>query len=118
MGNVKWVKLKEMREMYSTCDCAGCEKPRNIDDDPSCCPHCGGIDFFTGPGSVLDLLKGRTRNLVCQDCDTDLSDEYVDMYPHDGGWRMSGVSIKLWMYIACPDCGCENSFDKFGIPRN
>jgi DNA-directed RNA polymerase subunit RPC12/RpoP len=76
------------------------------------------VDFFTSQGAVLDLLKGRTKNLVCQHCSTDLSDEYVDMYSRDGGWRMPGVSIKLWMSIACPDCGYENSFDKFGIPKN
>jgi hypothetical protein len=40
------------------------------------------------------------------------------MYLHDGGWRMSGLSVRFWMSIACPDCGYENSFDKFGIPKN
>jgi len=118
MSNVKWVKLKEMKELYSVCECEGCGEQRNINDDPSECPHCGNTEFFTSQGAVLDLLKGRTKNLVCQHCVEDLSDEYVDMYLHDDGWMMSGVPIILWMSIACPDCGYENSFDKFGIPRN
>jgi Zn finger protein HypA/HybF involved in hydrogenase expression len=114
-SNVKWIKLKEMKEMYSVCECADCGEQRNIDADPSACPNCGNVDFFVCQGAVLELLKRRTKNLVCNHCCEDLSDEYVDAYQHDGGWVIPGVSGRFWLYITCPDCGWETSFSKFGI---
>ena len=118
MFSLKWVKLRELRKLYSVCNCSGCNTPRNLDMDPSVCPDCGSEDFYTDQYAAYDLLRQRTKNLVCCCCPTSLLDEKIDMYPSDVGWKMPGVLGKWWMSIGCPHCGYNNSFDKFGILRN
>lgn len=118
MKNVKWVKVPEVKKVYSICTCTGCGEQRDLDKDPALCPTCGYEDFSTNLSAVFDIIAGRTKNLVCNDCPTSLDDERVNMFPHSDGWKMSGVAGKWWMSIKCPQCGYSNAFTKFGIMKN
>ena len=104
--------------MYAECSCFECGRSRDLNADPSVCPYCGTEDFFTDMSAVDNLIESRTEGLDCKECNANLSEERIEMYPHDNGWKMSGVAGKWWMSIRCPQCGYESSFAKFGITRN
>lgn len=46
--------------------------------------------------------------------------QHVESYPHEGGWYVKtddGTVDKAWLFIKCPKCGYDWSFNKLGVPR-
>ena len=41
----------------------------------------------------------------------------VEMYSHEGGWKICSNAPKQWLFISCDKCGHQTSFDKLGIGR-
>jgi len=41
----------------------------------------------------------------------------VEHYDHDGGWPVRGFAKKQWLYVVCPGCGHQHSFNHLGISK-
>jgi len=54
----------------------------------------------------------------CVTCKTPLKDLEIELYQHEDGWEVRHLKGKYWLYITCPNCGYQNSFEKLGIPRD
>lgn len=53
---------------------------------------------------------------VCRWCNTDITEQSIDTYEHDGGWIVEGFDEKQWLSIQCPSCGYEWALWKIGVP--
>jgi hypothetical protein len=47
-----------------------------------------------------------------------LNDQPIRGYPHDGGWKVNGLTGLWWLYIHCPDCGYDWALWKLGVSRD
>jgi hypothetical protein len=56
------------------------------------------------------LVKDRP----CVGCGSPLP-AHVDLYPHSGGWLVSGYSERQWLSVRCPNCEYDTSLWKLGI---
>jgi len=50
-------------------------------------------------------------------CGRDLHGLPIYRYPHDAGWKVSGIIEPQWLYIHCPKCDYDLAIWKLGIPR-
>lgn len=41
----------------------------------------------------------------------------VEYYDHDGGWSVRGFAKKQWLYMTCPKCKHQHSFNHLGISK-
>lgn len=39
----------------------------------------------------------------------------IQMYPHDGGYQVTGMEQRQWLYVVCPWCGYQWSLKKLKI---
>jgi hypothetical protein len=63
--------------------------------------------FILSPDERLKKVKTLEDPLKCHWCLTDLSNENIKAYPHNGGLELEGRSGLFWLYIICPKCGYE-----------
>ena len=85
---------------------------------------CGSEDLTLSFEHFASMIAGRAKHadVECGACETNLMDEDVQAYQHDGGWMFGGPGLPLprmrfWLSIKCPNCAYETSFSKFGIGR-
>ncbi len=60
--------------------------------------------------------KELITNFKCS-CGTDLKDEPIHAYAHDGGWEVEGHGL-MWLWITCPGCGYQHAIWKLGVSRS
>ena len=39
------------------------------------------------------------------------------VYDHPAGWNIAGFTHRQWVYLDCPVCSIQTSWDKKGVPR-
>jgi len=108
--------MKEIR-LYT---CASCGRQRYA--GINC--ECGSEDLTLSFEHFASMIARRApdTDVECSACETNLMDEDVQAYQHDGGWMFGGPGMplprmKYWLSIKCPNCTYETSFSKFGIGR-
>lgn len=99
-----------------TCRNCGEVRPAVADNSDKCI--CGSDEIVLSLRSVTELVNSRdTAKLLCGSCNHEVFNLDVDAYPHSSGWKVPGLDGKYWLFISCPVCEYQTSFDKFGINR-
>ena len=68
----------------------------------------GGAD-----SQPLSYYQNIVDCLQCPDCRGAL--DAIEMYPHDGGWRVDGYEKRQWLSSHCRKCHYDWSLWKLGI---
>lgn len=66
--------------------------------------------------TILDEIKKKITIDKCRWCGSELNKDNIDMYPHEGGWIIDGMSEKQWLYIHCNKCDYDWPIWKLGVP--
>jgi hypothetical protein len=100
--------------------CADCGKERYA--GRTC--ECGSEDLSFDFKHFASMIARRPTgvDIECSACETNLMDEDVQAYQHDGGWMFGGQGsplprMRYWLSIKCPNCTYETSFSRFGIKK-
>ena len=67
---------------------------------------------------ATQFLEGVRPSYRRTCCGVDLRGLPVLGYPHDGGYRVPGYVEKQWLYVVCPKCGYQMSFEHMDISRD
>ena len=53
----------------------------------------------------------------CRWCNAELPRQ-LKSYPHPNGWRVKGLSERVWLYVECKKCGYQWALWKLGVPMD
>lgn len=93
-----------------------------------CVCHCGGVYHGLGRGKpiaicfhvtpdIADQIRKKLSVHRCQYCGADLMKRPISAYPHSGGWKVSGYTELLWLFIHCLSCHYDWAIWKLGVSR-
>ena len=54
----------------------------------------------------------------CRCCNAELKGIRINWYHHKGGWKIEGMSMRVWLFIICPKCSYQNALWKLGYNRS
>ena len=67
--------------------------------------------------AIFKLIFNVRHKMHCATCGKKLGpNNSVNIYDHDGGWKLIDSIPKQWVSIEC-SCGYHNSINKLGVKR-
>ena len=61
----------------------------------------------------LDEVVRDVMGKECLRCGKPIENSMeLGFYPHEGGWFVKSLGMKVWLYVVCQNCGYRNSIWK------
>jgi len=76
-------------------------------------------DYYTHSfdKNISNEIFEKIPKKECKFCGCKLNPNKAEYYQHNGGWQISLIKEKIWIWFTCPKCGHQWGINHLGFKR-